>query len=84
MNARNCYCPDDGTQPAYLLRRGVPAGFCGICDDCGQPGHTRHAPAPIPCTACWCDECYAKEEAEARENFKDFYAEFEQPQEPSA
>ena len=49
MNASNdskhCYCkPGDE--------------FCGKCDICGKPGHTRHFPAPVALTGAWCDLHY--------------------------
>ena len=72
MNSRACYCPDDGVQPVYLLERGIPLDYCGKCDDCGALGHTRHYPGPVPCTGCWCDDCYAKEAALAAEQVKDW------------
>jgi len=44
-NARSCYCkPGDTT--------------CGTCERCGEPGHTRYFPGPVPVTGAWCDHCY--------------------------
>jgi hypothetical protein len=55
---RNCYCTLWQTKPESLRERGIPEGFCGICDRCGSPGHVRHAPNRMPFTGCWCDRCY--------------------------
>lgn len=45
-NERHCYCkPGDE--------------FCGTCERCGAPGHTRHAPSQ-PYTGAWCDRCYGR------------------------
>ena len=44
-NARGCYC-------------GPGDEFCGTCERCGRPGHTRHFPGPLPYTGAWCDRCY--------------------------
>lgn len=44
-NTRGCYC-----KPGEL--------FCGTCERCGAPGHTRHFPGPVPYTGSWCDRCY--------------------------
>ncbi len=57
-NERGCYCGLWQTNPATLTEQGVPPGFCGICERCGQPGHTRHFPGPVPVTGSWCDRCY--------------------------
>jgi hypothetical protein len=52
---RQCYC---SSSPDPTRReRGIPDGFCGICERCGQPGHTQHFPGPIPYTGAWCDRC---------------------------
>jgi hypothetical protein len=49
---RACYCgPDDA--------------FCGTCETCGRPGHTRHM-REQPFTGAWCDECYARERPRSR------------------
>lgn len=46
---RPCYCgPDDQ--------------FCGTCEVCGKPGHTRHD-AAAPHTGAWCDDCWARRRA---------------------
>ena len=42
---RHCYC-----QPGQAS--------CGTCERCGEPGHTRHFPGPVPVTGAWCDACY--------------------------
>lgn len=57
---RNCYCDLWQTSPDFLRKEGVPPGFCGRCDRCGAPGHTRHYPGPVPVTGAWCDECYRR------------------------
>ncbi len=44
-NARACYCTPGQTS-------------CGTCERCGEPGHTRHYPGPVPSTGAWCDRCY--------------------------
>jgi hypothetical protein len=62
---RNCYCGVWDTNPAAFEAEGYPVGFCGMCEVCGAPGHTRHHPGPVPYTGCWCDPHYAKEEARA-------------------
>lgn len=52
---RQCYC---GSLSAEFLReRKIPEGYCGICERCGQPGHTQHFPGPVPYTGAWCDRC---------------------------
>lgn len=55
---RNCYCELWKTKPEILREQGVPEGFCGMCERCGQPGHTSHYPGPVPYTGSWCDRCY--------------------------
>jgi hypothetical protein len=55
---RNCYCGLWDTNPAMYEERGYPLGFCGKCERCGAPGHTRHFPGPVPYTGAWCDRCY--------------------------
>jgi hypothetical protein len=44
--------------PAHFESLGVPRGYCGFCQRCGAPGHTRHFPGAIPYTGCWCDRHY--------------------------
>lgn len=53
---RLCYC--DGLDAEFRRKHNIPDGFCGICERCGQPGHTRHYPGPVPYTGAWCDRCY--------------------------
>jgi hypothetical protein len=53
-----CYCGVWDKNPALYEKLGYPLGFCGICERCGVPGHTRHFPGPIPYTGSWCDRCY--------------------------
>jgi hypothetical protein len=55
---RNCFCSLWETNPEFLEKQGLPHGYCGICDLCGDPGHTRHYPGPVPVTGAWCDVCY--------------------------
>jgi uncharacterized membrane protein len=55
---RVCYC--GSLSPAYLQEHKIPEGFCGICERCGQPGHTQHFPGPVPYTGAWCDACLPK------------------------
>ena len=57
MNERMCYCRPRHDRPTQARRR-IPPGFCGICRECAQPGHTRHSPIPAPFTGAWCDRCY--------------------------
>lgn len=55
---RNCYCGGWDKNPAAYEREGYTLGYCGICERCGVPGHTRHFPGPVPYTGSWCDRCY--------------------------
>jgi hypothetical protein len=55
---RSCYCSLWETNPEFLQKQGLPHGYCGICDLCGDPGHTGHYPGPVPVTGAWCDVCY--------------------------
>lgn len=59
-NPRGCYCGLWEKEPEYLKRQGVPEGFCGFCDTCKKPGHTRHFPGSSPVTGCWCDVHYRR------------------------
>lgn len=52
---RACYC--DSMSEESRAERGLPAGFCGVCERCSAPGHTQHFPGPIPYTGAWCDRC---------------------------
>ena len=56
--SRDCYCNLWETDPA-VFEKGLPRGYCGFCEVCGKPGHTRHYPGPRPYTGSWCDEHYA-------------------------
>jgi hypothetical protein len=56
VKKRMCYC--DGLDAEFRREHHIPNGFCGFCEVCGQPGHTRHHPAPVPYTGAWCDHCY--------------------------
>ena len=56
---RNCYCGLWESKPRVLERQGIPEGFCGLCQVCGAPGHTRHFPGAVPYTGCWCDRHFA-------------------------
>mgnify|MGYP003456742748 CR=1 FL=1 len=58
MNERGCYCSLWEKNPAYLESEGIPHGYCGLCDKCGQPGHTRHFPGAVHFTGSWCDYHY--------------------------
>jgi O-acetyl-ADP-ribose deacetylase len=55
---RMCYCDLWEKSPDTLRQQGVPPGYCGLCEKCGMPGHTRHFPGPIPYTGSWCDYHY--------------------------
>ena len=56
----NCYCGLWKTDPELLRRQGVPPGYCGLCQVCGEPGHTRHFPGAVPYTGSWCDRHYRR------------------------
>ena len=58
MNKRGCYCELWDRNPDHFESRGVPRGYCGFCQTCSKPGHTRHFPGVVPCTGCWCDFHY--------------------------
>lgn len=53
--ARACYC--HSMTPESRQERNIPEGYCGICERCGQLGHTQHFPGPVPYTGAWCDRC---------------------------
>jgi hypothetical protein len=55
---RGCYCGVWDTNPGAYQSLGYPHGYCGFCQACGRPGHTRHFPGPVPYTGCWCDFHY--------------------------
>jgi hypothetical protein len=57
-NKRGCYCGLWDTKPEVLEQQGVPYGYCGFCEKCGRPGHTRHFPGAVPYTGCWCEYHY--------------------------
>ncbi len=57
---RGCYCDIWDTNPAHFESKGVPRGFCGMCEVCGRPGHLRHFPGAVPYTGCWCDYHYRR------------------------
>jgi hypothetical protein len=42
MSEPDGQCPIWTTQPDVLAPQGVPGGYCGHCEACGRPGHTRH------------------------------------------
>jgi hypothetical protein len=56
--AKGCYCSIWHKDPALYEKQGLPLGFCGMCERCRKPGHTRHYPGPVPYTGAWCDRCY--------------------------
>ena len=58
---RGCYCDLWEKSPQTLEKQGVPRGYCGICEICKAPGHTRQAPGATPYTGSWCDRCYRGE-----------------------
>lgn len=57
---RNCYCGLWEKSPETLEEQGVPPGYCGLCQVCGAPGHTRHFPGAVPYTGAWCDKHYRR------------------------
>ena len=58
MERGGCYCESLWKDPKRMKRWRIPPGFCGLCLACGQPGHSRHSPLPVPGTEAYCDECY--------------------------
>jgi len=54
----SCYC--EHIDDDFRKKENIPEGYCGICEMCGKPGHTRHYPGARPYTSSWCDECYAE------------------------
>jgi hypothetical protein len=60
MTERGCYCELWSRDPHLLESQGVPRGFCGHCEHCGQPGHARHFPGAHPPTGIWCDAHYRR------------------------
>ncbi|MDX2038717.1 MAG: hypothetical protein SFX72_18875 [Isosphaeraceae bacterium] len=57
---RGCYCGLWETKPEVLEGQGVARGYCGKCEVCGAPGHTRHFPGSLPYTGAWCDRHYRR------------------------
>ena len=55
-----CYCTLWDKDPEYLKNKNVPEGYCGLCEKCGNPGHTRHFPGAVPYTGTWCDRHYLR------------------------
>jgi hypothetical protein len=53
-----CYCTLWDKDPAFLNNNNIPTGYCGLCDKCGKPGHTRHFPGAVPYTGTWCEKHY--------------------------
>ena len=51
---RGCDCGLWDTKPEVLRGAGLPEGFCGKCEKCGQPGHMQHFPGAVPSTGAWC------------------------------
>ena len=47
MTPKSCYCREEETS-------------CGKCMVCGQAGHSRHYPGPVPCTLGFCDFHYER------------------------
>lgn len=64
MNAnaseRGCYCDVWEKDPAPYEARGIPRGFCGLCERCRAPGHSRQHPGPMAYTGSWCDPCFKR------------------------
>ncbi len=59
--SRGCYCAIlKEKAPELLESRGLPPGFCGICEKCGAPGHICHFPGAVPYTGAWCDRHYRR------------------------
>ncbi len=55
-----CYCILWDKDPEHLKNKQVPEGYCGLCETCGRPGHTRHFPGAVPYTGTWCDRHYRR------------------------
>lgn len=71
MEKNKCYCSLRQKDPNYYSNKGIPDGFCALCDICKKPGHTTHVPAGLPYTGGWCDEHYALIEAAFSPNFEE-------------
>nr|WP_281416924.1 macro domain-containing protein [Geoanaerobacter pelophilus] len=54
----DCYCSLWESAPDTLEKKGIPKGYCGLCDVCGAPGHLRHFPGSAPFTGGWCKKHY--------------------------
>jgi hypothetical protein len=42
----------------YKSRMNARGCYCGFCEKCGKPGHTRHFPGAAPYTGTRCDYHY--------------------------
>ncbi len=60
MPEPGCQCSLWTKQPGVLASQGIPRGYCGLCEVCGRPGHTRHFPGTSPCTGSWCQAHYRR------------------------
>jgi O-acetyl-ADP-ribose deacetylase len=49
-----CYCDLRAKNPDVPEKEGIPKGYCGLCDVCGDPGHILHFPGAVPFTGVWC------------------------------
>lgn len=55
-----CYCEERKNNKGVAeLMKDLPEGFCGTCDICGKPGHTKGHPS-LPTTGAWCDEHWSQ------------------------
>jgi hypothetical protein len=55
-----CYCGLWDKDPSFFEKKGIPPGYCGLCDKCGKPGHVRHFPGAVPFTGAWCERHYRR------------------------
>lgn len=55
---RGCYCGVWDKNPKAFKEKGLEYGYCGVCQRCGAPGHTRHFPGAAPYTGSWCNKHY--------------------------
>lgn len=55
QNKRECSCDDIDDE--YRRENKIADGFCGICEECGKPGHTQRFPGYEPRYGAWCDKC---------------------------
>ena len=53
MESPHCYCSEREKSPESDSQ--IPPGFCGICEICQRPGHTRAHPH-LPVTSAWCEQ----------------------------